>query len=56
MADKKQVATFSKKRILSAKKYQHDIDVISALLSDTKTYTLAEVDKILADWKKGKVK
>lgn len=48
--------TFSKMQIVSAKKYEKDIDVINALLSDKKSYTLAEVDTIIEDFKKGKVK
>lgn len=48
--------TFTKEQIVGAKKYENDIDVINALLKEGKTYTLADVDKIIEDFKKGKVK
>lgn len=59
MAEKKaenKVQTFAKAQIVSAKKYENDIDVINALLKDGESYTLADVDKIIEDFKKGKVK
>lgn len=59
MAEKKaevKATTYEKKQIVKAKKYEHDIDVINALLEDGKSYTLAAVDKIIEDFKKGKVK
>ena len=31
-------------------------DLISALLNDGETYTLEQVDKLIADYKKGKVR
>ena len=49
-------SVFSKEQIRGAKKYEKDIDIVSALLKDGKTYSLAEVDKIIDDYKKGKVK
>lgn len=48
--------TYAKAQIVGAKRYEKDIDIINALLSDKKSYTLAEVDKIIEDFKKGKVK
>ena len=48
--------TFAKEQIVGAKKYENDIDVINALLKDGESYTLAEVDKIIENFKKGKVK
>lgn len=47
---------FAKEQIVGAKKYENDIDVINALLKDGESYTLAEVDKIIENFKKGKVK
>lgn len=47
---------FSKAQIVGAKRYEKDIDIINALLKGEKSYTLAEVDKIIEDFKKGKVK
>lgn len=45
---------FSKQRILGSGKYRKsDYDVVNALLSDEKNYSLAEVDEKLAQFKKG---
>lgn len=47
--------TFTKEQILNSKKYIHLKDLVSILLIDSKTYTLVEVDKLIQDFKKGKV-
>lgn len=54
-AVEKTVNTFTKEQILNSKKYIHLKDLVNVLLSDSKTYTLVEVDKIIEDFKKGKV-
>ncbi|OYP55555.1 hypothetical protein CG709_01385, partial [Lachnotalea glycerini] len=41
---------------LNSKKYVHLKDLVNVLLLDSKTYTSAEVDKKIEDFKKGKVK
>lgn len=51
----KKKQTFVKAQIVSAKKYEDDIDIVNALLEDDKPYTLAEVDNIIDEFKKGKV-
>lgn len=61
MASKKETAekaanTFTKEQILNSKKYVHLKDLVNVLLLDSKTYTSAEVDKKIEDFKKGKVK
>ncbi|PXV85092.1 hypothetical protein C8E03_11916 [Lachnotalea glycerini] len=61
MASKKEAAekaanTFTKEQILNSKKYVHLKDLVNVLLLDSKTYTSAEVDKKIEDFKKGKVK
>ncbi|KAB1436592.1 hypothetical protein [Candidatus Galacturonibacter soehngenii] len=48
--------TFTKEQILNAKKYIHLKDLVNVLLFDSKTYTFVEVDKLIQDFKKGKVK
>lgn len=50
--------TFNKNKILSAKKYQHRVDLLGVLLQDGKQYTFDEVDALLDKFfkKKGKVK
>ena len=51
----KKKQTFVKAQIVSAKKYEDDIDIVNALLEADKPYTLAEVDNIIDEFKKGKV-
>jgi hypothetical protein len=57
---KKQVkgtTAFSKKQILKSKEFSHiEKDVLNAILKDGKQYTLEQVEKILEDFKKRKVK
>ena len=47
---------FTKDQILGSKKYTGNRDLIEALLEDSKTYKLSEVDKLINDYKKGAVK
>ena len=47
--------TFTKEQILNSKKYIHLKDLVNILLIDSKTYTFVEVDKLIQDFKKGKV-
>lgn len=54
-AVEKTVNAFTKEQILNSKKYIHLKDLVNVLLSDSKTYALVEVDKIIEDFKKGKV-
>lgn len=49
------VNTFTKEQILKSKKYVHLQDLVNVLLLDSRTYTLEEVDKMISDFKKGKV-
>lgn len=50
--------TFSKEKILSAKRYRNRVDLLGVLLKDGKQYTFDEVDALLDEFfkKKGKVK
>ena len=48
--------TFTKAQIVNAKRYRHDIDIVNALLDDTRAYTLSEVDTIIAQFKERKDK
>ena len=52
----KQEAVFTKEQILASKKYLNRRDVLGAILSDGKTYTLEQVDTLLEKFMKGKVK
>lgn len=47
---------FTKEQILSSKKYQHRKDVVNVLLKDDQSYTSDEVDKLIDDFMKRKVK
>ena len=50
------VPTFKKEAVLRAKKYAGQRDVLAALLKDDQEYTVAEVNAILENFAKGKVK
>lgn len=47
---------FSKSQILGSEKYKNNIDLLSSMLEDDKKYSKAEVDKIISQYLKGKVK
>lgn len=56
-AVQKEVApTFTKNQLATSKRYASLRDLVSVLLEDGKQYTLAEVDKKIEEFKKGKVK
>ena len=46
---------FSKEQILSSKKYNNRRDALSVILDNDEYYEIAEVDKLLSDFMKGKV-
>lgn len=50
------VPKFKKEALLKAKKYAGQRDLLAALLKDDQEYTAAEVNAILENFKKGKVK
>ena len=52
---KTNVNVFTKDQLMASKKYQHNVDLVDALLVDGKSYTLDEVDKIIDNFLKGKV-
>ena len=47
---------FPKERILTVKKYSNRRDALVAILDDDKSYTLEQVDSLLENFMKGKVK
>lgn len=47
---------FLKQQIVNSKTFNHDVDLLNAVLKDNKKYTLKEVDEIIKNFKKGKVK
>lgn len=49
-------AKFSKEQLIASDKYANRRDLVSALLDDNETYTIATVDKKIEEFMKGKVK
>ena len=47
---------FSKEQIATSKKYESRKDLINALLTDSETYTLEDVDEKIEKYLKGRVK
>lgn len=47
---------FPKSKLLTFRKYYDRIDLLTALLDDTKEYSVDEVDTIVDNFLKGKVK
>lgn len=48
------VPTFTKKQLLKSTRYAKNVDVIQGLLKENKSYSKAEVDKIIEDFRNGK--
>lgn len=53
---KKEKIVYTKDQILASAKYCNRSDLADALLEEGKTYTLEEVDQMMAKYLKGKVK
>lgn len=51
-----EAAAYTKEQLVTSKKYATRQDILSALLDDGKTYTLAEVDALIEKYLKGKVR
>lgn len=49
-------AVYTKEQLAHSAKYANRRDLISALLTDGETYTLEQVDKLIENYKKGKVR
>ena len=49
-------ASFSKGVFLKSQQYKADRDLLNVLLKNEKSYTKAEVNKMIDSYKKGKVK
>ena len=48
------VPTFTKKKLLKSLRYAKSVDIIQGLLKDDKSYSIAEVDKVIEDFRNGK--
>lgn len=55
-AEQTAVITHSKEQLLRSKRYAKRVDLLGALLDDTKQYTIEEVDAAIDTFMKGKVK
>lgn len=55
MAEKKPVR-FPKKQILTFKRYFDRTDLVTAILDDQQEYSVDEVDKLIDNFMKGKVR
>lgn len=55
MEQKPPAAAFSKRKVLTLKRYAGRRDLLSVLLEDGKTYTMEQVDGLLQKFMKGKV-
>lgn len=51
----KNMERYTKQQIMSANKFKSDVDILQAFLEDDKTYTLSEAEKVIDNFKKGKV-
>lgn len=47
---------FSKEALVNSKRFRNERDIVSALLMDNVEYSVSEVDSMIADYMKGKVK
>ena len=47
---------FTKEQLLNSNKYKHNKDALSVLLEEDRSYSIQEVEKLLTDFMKGKVK
>ena len=47
---------FTKQQLAESKRYKKKRDVLEALLENGKTYTIAQVDKIIGDYLKKEVR
>lgn len=52
----KKEVTFTKNQLLLSKRFKPSRDALYAILKENEQYTISEVEKILADFMKGKVK
>jgi len=51
----KEVNKFSKKQILSSKRFKDRIDAVGAILEDDKVYSIEEVENLYKEFMEGEV-
>lgn len=54
-ADSEPSVLFTKKQLISSKKYESNKDALSVILEDDKSYSFEETDKLLNNFMKGMV-
>ena len=52
----KKETVFTKEQLLSSRRYEGQQDLVSALIPDGGTSTIAELDRKITEFRKGKVK
>jgi len=52
----KEKPKFTKRQLLNSKKYQHQTDLLNAILENDKSYSISEVEKLIDEFMKEKVK
>ena len=55
-SEKVKEITFTKANILKFKQYRYRVDLLTVLLEDNKAYSKKEVDALIENFMKGKVK
>ena len=55
-AEPDKAAVFSKEQLLAAERFHGRRDIVNALLAEGGQYTIAEVEKMIADYMKGLVR
>jgi hypothetical protein len=63
MSNKKKISAsaemepkFTKEALMDSRRFHHERDIVSALLKDNVEYSVPEVDAMIAEYMKGKVK
>lgn len=54
--EEKPASKYSKGQVLSSGTFANRRDILSVLLEEGKEYTVAEVERIMGDWLKGRVR
>lgn len=54
--EKDETTKFYKKQLVASKKYSRYKDLLNAVLKDDSTYSIDEVDELIENFMKGKVK
>ena len=47
---------FTKEALVNSKRFRNERDIVSALLNDGEEYTISEVEGMITEYMKGKVK